>query len=68
MSLVELLTDRYGHVMRTTDVAEVLNCHKSHVRAMCQNGQLPAVQIGSRWFIPTVKLAAVLEAAGHVQV
>ena len=61
MPLFDLLVEKYGATMTPRDVAEVLSCHASHVRALCQSGELPAVRIGERWFIPTAKLAAVLE-------
>ena len=56
------LLEKYGPLMRTADVADVLKCHQSHVRAMCQDGELPAIQIGKRWFVPTAKMAALWEA------
>lgn len=55
------LLDKYGATMTATQAAEVLHNHPSHVRALCQAGELPAVRIGKRWFIPTVKLADMLE-------
>lgn len=55
------LLDIYGATMTTTQAAEVLHNHPSHVRALCQAGELPAVRIGKRWFIPTAKLAEMLE-------
>ena len=56
-----LLTE-YGPMLTPSDVASVLRCHPAHARALCQSGQLPAVRIGSRWHIPAVKLAELLEA------
>ena len=44
----EELHEKYGPTMRTADVAQVLNMHPSHVRALCQQGDLPCVRIGSR--------------------
>ena len=55
------LLDKYGATMTTTQAAEVLHNHPSHVRALCQAGELPAVRIGKRWFIPTAKMSAMLE-------
>ena len=63
--MLDYLLDRYGPVMRTADVADVLHCHKSHVRAMCASGDLPAVRIGERWVIPTEKLTALIEGGDH---
>ena len=56
---------KYGPLMRTDAVADLLHCHKSHVRAMCQAGELPAVRVGSRWFMPTAKMAAICDGAGE---
>lgn len=47
--------------MRTANVADVLGCSQSHVRAMCQRGDLPAVRIGERWVVPTTKLARLID-------
>ena len=55
------LRDTYGPTMRTADVARVLHMHPSHVRALCQTGDLPGVRIGSRWVVPTANLAAMLD-------
>lgn len=41
-SLREQLEDRYGLTATTKNVAEVLKCHPSRVRAMCESGELPA--------------------------
>lgn len=57
------LSARYGMTLSPADVAEVLGCHQTHVRAMCADGELPAVRIGSRWFIPTAKMAELLDGA-----
>ena len=59
--VLDYLLDRYGVTMTPADVAEVLHCHASHVRALCQSQELPAVRIGERWHVPTAKLAALLE-------
>ena len=60
------LHSTYGPTMRTADVAHVLHMHLSHVRALCQTGDLPGVRIGSRWVVPTAKLAAMLDGEGNV--
>lgn len=61
-SIKETLVEQYGVTMTPKDVAEVLHQHPTHVRTLCQSGELPAVLIGKRWFIPTAKLAALLDA------
>ena len=58
------LRELYGETLSATDVAHVIHCHPVHVREMCRNGELPAIKIGSRWRVPTAKLAAMLEGSG----
>lgn len=55
------LYSKYGHTMRTKPVAELLHSHPSHIRAMAQEGKLPAIRVGARWVFPTAKIAAMLE-------
>lgn len=61
MSTFDFLLDKYGPTMTPSQVAKVLHRHPSHIRALCQSGELPGVRIGERWHIPTAKLAAMLE-------
>lgn len=63
-SCYEDLRGRYGHAATTAQAADELQMSKSHVRAMCESGELPAVRLGSRWRIPTAKLAAILDGEG----
>lgn len=60
-SFLEILDEKYGPTMTPKQVAEVLNQHPSHIRALCESGELPAVQIGKRWHITTRKFASILE-------
>ena len=55
------IVDRYGEFLTPKEAAEYLGCHPSHMRAMCQDGRIQAVRIGSRWRISAAKLAAMLE-------
>ena len=64
-TMLEKLEERYGLTMTPNHAGEVLHRHPSHIRAMCQNGTLPAVRIGERWHIPTAKLAAIFEGGSH---
>lgn len=68
MATIDFLLDRYGVSMSSGNVAEVLHCHPSHVRALCQTGELPGVRIGERWHIPTAKLAELLEGGEECEV
>ena len=60
MSWATSLFDTYGPTLRTGQVAELLGCSPSHVRALCQRGELPAIRIGKRWVVPTIKIADLL--------
>ena len=62
--ILDALTEAYGMTLSPNEVATVLHLHPTHVRAMCQEGKLPAVKFGNRWRIPTVKLAELLEEGG----
>ena len=59
--LITNLEERYGTTMTPKDAANELHSHPTHVRELCREGKLPAVQIGNRWRIPTAKFAAILE-------
>ena len=67
-SMCDYLLEKYGPVMRSNDVSEFLKCHPSHVRAMCQEGELPAIQIGKRWFVSSTKLGQMFEGDGDAYV
>ena len=36
--------------------AEMLGLSTNTVRSLCRNGQIPAVHIGRRWYVPRAKL------------
>lgn len=57
----DYLLDKYGLTMTPNDVGEVLHSHPSHVRALCQTGELPAFRLGERWHISTAKLAEIID-------
>jgi len=61
MQTLDYLLDIFGVTMTPSEAASVLHQHPSHIRTLCQSGELPAVRIGGRWHIPTAKLAAMLE-------
>ena len=56
-----VLMAAFGPIMTTQQVADTLHRHQSHVRVLCQEGELPACRIGSRWHVSTVKLGAMLD-------
>lgn len=37
-------------------MAEMLDLSTNTVRSLCRNGQIPAVHIGRRWYVPRAKL------------
>lgn len=55
------MLDRFGPTMTPVQVAEMLGKHPTPVREMCASGELPAIKIGGRWRIPTVRLATMLD-------
>lgn len=40
------------------EVAAALGTHPGHVRRLMRNGDLPAVKIGDRWYMPASELEA----------
>lgn len=56
------LLDSYGLTMTPEDVAHELHQSAQHVRALCREGQLPAVRVGNRWHVSTVKLGQIMDA------
>lgn len=59
--LTKELTQKYGNTMTPVNVAAELHQSATHVRELCQRGELPAVRIGDRWHIVTAKFAAMLD-------
>ena len=63
--LIEKLEQQYGNIMTPKDVAKELHTHPTHIRKLCRDGKIPAVQFDGRWRIPTAKFAAILERANE---
>lgn len=61
--MLDYLISKYGITMTPNQIAEELHQHPTHVRAMYQSGKLPAVRIGSRWYVPTEAFYALFEDA-----
>lgn len=57
----EYLIERYGVLLDSNNMAEVLKMHPATVRVMCQQGEIPAVHIGGRWRITAAKFAEYIE-------
>lgn len=61
--MLDYLISKYGITMTPNQVAKELHQHPTHVRALCQSGELPAVRIGGRWHVPTEAFYALLKGA-----
>lgn len=43
----------YPHMLTPTHIAEIMGCSVQTVRTLCNDGVLPAVQMGThRWYVP----------------
>lgn len=51
---VELLSG-YPDLLRPSHIAELLGYSCAQVRELCRSGELPAVKVGNRWFVPKSK-------------
>ena len=61
MKRYEKWLEEYGVVMKPGEVAKELRMHPTHIRELCREGKLPAVQIGNRWRIDTERLIVQLK-------
>lgn len=43
-------------LLTVEQMAEMLGLSTNTVRSLCRNGQIPAVHIGRRWYVPRAKL------------
>ena len=59
--LTQELKEKYGTTMTPNEAAAELHQHPAHIRELCKQGLLPAVQIGKRWRINTERFARVLD-------
>ena len=57
MDTKEYLLRTYGATMTPEQVARELHKSGTHVRALCENGEIPAARIGKRWFVQTIAFA-----------
>lgn len=46
----------------TGDISEMLGVNVATARRMCANGELPAVRIGRKWYVPAKSLEQKLAA------
>lgn len=61
--MLDYLISKYGTTMTPSQIAKELHRHPTYVRVMCQSGQLPAVRIGGRWYVPTEAFYTLFEDA-----
>ena len=57
----EMRLSDYAELLNPKDASEVLGLQEWTVRRMLRNGELPAVKIGARWYMPKSKLIEYLE-------
>lgn len=58
----DYLEGKYGRrLLKPSELAGEVGCHPSHIRAMCQCGDVHAVKIGCRWYVPVAECARVIE-------
>lgn len=50
----------YGDVLTVEDLAQILRLSVKTVQRQCKRGDLPAVSIGRRWYVPKARLVAFL--------
>jgi len=43
-------------LLTVEQMADILGLAQNTVRSLCRNGQIPAVHIGRRWYVPRAKL------------
>ena len=53
----------YGDLLNVEDLCEITGQSENTIRALCRRGQLPAVQIGRRWYVPKNRFIDMIEGA-----
>lgn len=53
--------DAYPELLLTEDVSALLRKSPQVVRRMFSSGELPAVRIGHRWYLPKARLVELVE-------
>ena len=59
------LFDGLPELLTAQDVCDLTGSSLSTVRRACAAGQLPAVRIGRRWYVPRTKFAEYCEGASN---
>lgn len=55
------LFDDEQDLITTERLAAILGVHVNTARALCRSGEVPAVRIGNRWYVPRARLVAFVE-------
>lgn len=50
----------YGDLLTVDDLAEILHVSRKSAQTRCNRGDLPAVLIGRRWYVPKARLVEFL--------
>lgn len=50
----------YGDMLTVDDLAAILHISRKTVQHQCKRGDLPAVSIGRRWYVPKTRLVEFL--------
>ena len=59
------LFDGLPDLLTPADLAGISGQCESTIRRLCSSGQLPAVRIGRRWYVPRTKFAEYCEGASN---
>lgn len=55
------LFDGFPDLLTTVHLAKITGQCEATVRALCAKGDLPAVRIGRRWYVPKTSMVAYVE-------
>ena len=53
---VSAMFEGYGDMLDVSDLAEILRINPKTVQRQCRRGDLPAIRIGARWYVPKIRL------------
>ncbi|WP_232050831.1 helix-turn-helix domain-containing protein [Arabiibacter massiliensis] len=58
------LFDEYPDLLTPDHIAEITGQSPATIRAICARGDLPAIRIGKRWYVPKPDLLDYVKAGG----
>lgn len=50
----------YGDMLTVDDLATILHVSRKTIQKQCKRGNLPAISIGRRWYVPKARLVEFL--------